>query len=264
MKEHSTFLAKKNLGQHFLKDKKVISEIIQSIETNLVDLLIEVGPGPGALTLDLVTLSLPLLLIERDNRFVNLWKEYKIQNSNSNCHLDIISDDALEVNYQSLIGHRKTWLVSNLPYNISTPLTRLFLELPLITHMTLMYQKEVADRLLGKGGMNSFHFLLSSHFKITMLQQVKPGAFNPPPKVDSTVIKFQRLVNPLFSLTELKPIEAFTRKLFSSPRKQIKTHFPELFKLDAFIHLATIRAEKLQASDILQLYQVWAKSGYVP
>jgi len=240
--------AKKNLGQHFLKDQSIIQKIIQSIDPNLIENIVEVGPGPGALTNELKMIKKPMTIIERDDRFVTKWLEFK------NEDFQIVAEDALAVNYHQLINQKKTWLVSNLPYNISTPLTRIFLEIPSIHYMTLMYQKEVAERIVGRGGMNSLHFLLSSHFKLTWVTTVKPGAFHPPPKVDSAVILFERLENPLFPLSILDSVELFSRKLFSMPRKQIKNATPEVFKSGKFNHLAQLRAEKLCANNVLELY----------
>lgn len=250
------FWANKKLGQHFLVNQAVIQKIIAQCPSS-IDGIIEVGPGSGALTKPLLALEKNFWVIEKDPRFVQLWQE------NEKCM--VIDEDALNCNWEILEhqhqwNNKSIWLVSNLPYNISAPLTRLFLDLPYISAMTLMYQKEVADKFLGledgKYKMNSLHFLLSSHFEITLVCNVKPGSFNPPPKVDSAVLHFKRKVKPLFTLTEIDSMETWVRRIFSAPRKQLKSILKEYLTNDEKMNPFWMRrAETLAPIEVLNIYQ---------
>src|SRR5665647_728814 len=106
-------------------------------------------------------------------------------------------------NFLSTHGFKSIWLVSNLPYNVSVPLTLSFLRIPEIKYMTLMYQKEVAEKILPKdlrNSMGSLHVLNLTQFEISHVVNAPPGAFLPPPKVDSQVLQFKRREIPLIGL----------------------------------------------------------------
>ncbi|MEE2744940.1 MAG: rRNA adenine dimethyltransferase family protein, partial [Bdellovibrionota bacterium] len=118
------------------------------------------------------------------------------------------------------------WVVSNLPYNISVPLTLKFLSTPSLEKMTLMMQKEVAERIFPEGkkalkSMNSLMALCQTFFSVEKLCPVPPGAFLPPPKVNSTVLSFVRKKAPAFSLSDIPKLEAFFQRLFLQKRKQL-------------------------------------------
>src|SRR5690606_6324089 len=134
---------------------------------------------------------------------------------------------ALNFNWQAFLNKtqgKNIWLVSNLPYNISVPLTLSFLKIPQISHLSLMYQKEVAEKILPKNSrnaMNSLHALLASQFFIEHVVYAPPGAFVPPPKVDSQVLHFKRRASSLIPLDQIEKFEQFLRVVFSQKRKQL-------------------------------------------
>src|SRR5690606_31558120 len=114
--------------------------------------------------------------------------------------------------------------VSNLPYNVSVPLTLSFLRVPEIKNMTLMYQKEVAEKILPKdprNAMGSLHALTVSQFDVSHVVHAPPGAFVPPPKVDSLVLNFRRKEVPLVPLERVDVFEEFLRLVFAQRRKQL-------------------------------------------
>ncbi len=245
--------ANKDLGQHFLNSPSIIKKICSDKNKN-IEAIIEVGPGPAVLTRELVTYKLPYKVVELDQRFKANLEEFIDP-------AQIIFDDALKVDIQSLFPEKKIWLVSNLPYNISAPLIVKFLQIPSIVHMTLMMQKEVAEKVLPrpdeKNTANSLGFLTQAYFKVSKLIDAPPGAFSPPPKVHSRVLSFTRLEAPLVPMEQFTKYESFLRKLFSQKRKQIHKvmgqHFSKEQLLEAFRELSI---EKQQRSETLNLQDV--------
>ena len=206
--------ADKNLGQHFLHDNHVIEKITQSIPPE-ADAVVEVGPGRGALTGQLAKHPLPLHLVEKDRRFAPLLTPLVPDG-----HLHF--QDALETNWNQLLHHyQRVWLVSNLPYNAGTPLLGRFLRCPSIDSMTLMFQREVADKILNPP-MNSLMALVQTYSSCRRLLRVPPGAFTPPPQVHSTVITLTRIQSPPIGPEEFDRYEHFLRQLFNHRRKQVQ------------------------------------------
>jgi 16S rRNA (adenine1518-N6/adenine1519-N6)-dimethyltransferase len=250
--------ANKALGQHFLKDQKVIDQICNDFKSKAAS-LIEVGPGPGALTHQLHQSHLPMVVIERDQRFIASLQELLGENN-------VTHNDALEIDLEALftqqLGQSPLWLVSNLPYNVSTPLLVKFIQCPSIKFMTLMFQKEVAQKVLdfskSKNPMGSLMALTQTYFETRLLCQVPPGAFSPPPEVNSTVLSLNRLEKPKIALTQFKNFERFLRQLFQHKRKQslsiLKAYFPEPRLRQAF-HSIGIKAEQRAESFTLEQVQ---------
>ncbi len=253
--------ADKELGQHFLKDQKVITSITEDF-ANVAKNIIEVGPGPGILTKGLSELNLPFHVLEKDERM----EEYLtplLEKGNINFL------DALALDYDQFIKEKgisdNLWLVSNLPYNISTPLLIKFIQTPAIKYMTLMFQKEVADKAFAfartKNVMGSLMVLTQTYFEASLLCKVAPGAFIPPPKVDSAVLSFKRRENPIVPLSDFKEFETFLRLAFSQKRKQmkkvLKSGYNDEHVLNALKELQlpeTIRAEALSIENVQELY----------
>jgi 16S rRNA (adenine1518-N6/adenine1519-N6)-dimethyltransferase len=259
--------ADKSLGQHFLKDQNVIKRITSDFD-GIIEAAVEIGPGPGILTESLAERAtkdnLPFFVIEKDERFPEYLRQF-ITND------QITLTDALAVNLQDFFAEKgilgkKIWLVSNLPYNISTPLLVNFLQAPDIRFMTLMFQKEVADKVFPfattRNFMGSLHALSMAFFDCELLLKVPPGAFNPPPKVDSAVLTMKRKENPLVPLSEFNQYEKFLRKLFAQKRKQLggllKSSFDQALIAKSFEELSiplTIRAEALTLDQVIDLYR---------
>jgi 16S rRNA (adenine1518-N6/adenine1519-N6)-dimethyltransferase len=255
--------ANKDLGQHFLNDQKVIKEITDDFKDQAKN-IIEIGPGPGILTELLASHQLPFHVIEKDTRMIEYLGEILPEQN-------IYFGDALEVDYSEFIKERgiadELWLVSNLPYNVSTPLLLKFLQTPEIKYMTLMFQKEVADKVYPfatkKNFMGSLMALSLTYFEADLLCKVPPGAFIPPPKVDSAVITFKRRKNPVVALCDFNKFEKFLRATFQFKRKQIGKNLAsyigreQLNKILEEMGLpTTIRAEALQLEDLQKLYNL--------
>lgn len=257
-------IANKELGQHFLRDQHIIKKITEDFEEKF-DAIIEVGPGPGVLTEFLVKHQLPLYVIEKDARFPEILKKF-VNNE------DIFLEDALQFDWENFLEskdlkNKKIWMVSNLPYNISVPLLMSFMKIPQITRMTLMFQKEVGEKTYlqdnKKNQMNSLLALSLTYFETRQLCKVLPGAFNPPPKVDSVVVSYQRKKTPLISFAEFDSFEKFLRHIFSQKRKQIngilksqnsKTALDELWQKTGIA--PSVRAEALTLSEIHLIFSI--------
>lgn len=207
--------ADKKLGQHFLREQKYIQKITNDFKDQDC-CIVEVGPGPAILTPSLASHGKEFYVVEKDERFYDRLKEYVNEDH-------IILGDALE---QDFNWEGPLWLVSNLPYNVSVPLIIKFTQRENIQWMTLMVQKEVGERMLApqssKGNdRGSLMCLVQNYFDIKLLCHVPPGAFVPPPKVDSVVLSFTRKAKPEIALDSFKKFEEFCRILFSNRRKQV-------------------------------------------
>ena len=201
----SAFLShqpRKRFGQNFLHDQVIIGRIIDSIHAGRDDLMVEIGPGMGAITEPLLKEVNRLTVIELDT---DLADSLRIRiGANSNDGLTIVKANAMEVDYralfQQIIGDnpnaapdKKMRIVGNLPYNISTPLLFHLLSFAdVIEDMHFMLQKEVVDRIVAEPNSKDYgrlSVMIQYYCKPEFLFEVPPGAFNPPPKVTSAVFR---------------------------------------------------------------------------
>jgi 16S rRNA (adenine1518-N6/adenine1519-N6)-dimethyltransferase len=225
--------ARKSLGQNFLTDQHVAGRIVGAVSPAGIDTIIEIGPGTGALTGMLVKRSGYVVAIEIDSRLAEeLRRTTKAEN------LTIVTADALSVNWDDLIDDVKSKrfpgseeapirirIVANLPYYISTPIIEKLLSLRRrIFDMTLMLQKEVADRITAEPGGKEYGFLsvLVQYYCVaTKLFEVPPSAFTPEPKVDSAVIRLRVLEEPAVKVEDERRFFALVRACFAQRRKTI-------------------------------------------
>jgi 16S rRNA (adenine1518-N6/adenine1519-N6)-dimethyltransferase len=256
-------LANKSFGQHFLSSPSVISKITSPLPEG-VEAIVEVGPGPAVLTPHLASYKKPMFVIEMDERFVPLLDPI-VGPAN------VYRQDALEFDWETFLeqfGFRSIWLVSNLPYNVSVPLTLAFLRIPAISHMTLMYQKEVAEKILPKdprNSMGSLHVLNLTQFDISHVVHAPPGAFVPPPKVDSQVLHFKRKKLPDVPLARIDQFEVFLRTIFAQRRKQLGGIIKKEWGQDKAHQCLQeagldpqVRAEALDYQQVLKLFEVYS------
>jgi 16S rRNA (adenine1518-N6/adenine1519-N6)-dimethyltransferase len=260
--------ADKKLGQHFLRDQRVIDQIVTD-QAMLAKYILEVGPGPGILTKFLCMHKKPIQVLEKDSRMVEYLREFLSGDQ-------MMITDALEVDLNSYLGQlgweEDVWLVSNLPYNVGVPLLINFIQAMPVKYMTLMFQKEVGEKVLDisgcKNSMGSLMALTQNYFEVNLKCPVMPGAFVPPPKVDSVVISLKRKEFPEIPLTEFRSYEAFLRKLFAHKRKQVgsvlKNHFekePMETALEKVGLDRTKRAEVFELSQVQDLYKLLIQGG---
>jgi 16S rRNA (adenine1518-N6/adenine1519-N6)-dimethyltransferase len=221
--------AKKSLGQNFLIDINLINQILETVDINNQSIL-EIGPGTGNLT-KIILKKNPkkLIVIEKDNELV-LFLE-KIFGSK----IEIINEDVLKIN-ESLLCKEKLIVFGNLPYNISTEILCKWIlninnENFWFNHLILMFQKEVADRIIALPNTKNYGRLsIISNWKLNIKKicDVKPSSFSPKPKIDSTVLHFEPKQK-FFKLDNSTNLEKITRIFFAHRRKMIKKPFNLLF-----------------------------------
>ena len=188
----------KRLGQHFLRDQRIIHRIIESLAPKAGETIVEIGPGTGALTSVLVQRAGRLIAIEFDHKLTPLLNE----RFGSFTNFKLLMADALRVDFcAEILPAHSARLVANLPYNISTAiLQRLIAQRECFEEMVLMLQREVVERLLAPAGTTDRGFisvLVEAYCEAEKLFDVAPGAFRPPPKVWSSVmrLKFRPRIN---------------------------------------------------------------------
>lgn len=187
--------AKKSLGQNFLKDESILNKISESVTTDEQDLIIEIGPGKGALTKHLIKKNSYLVCYEIDTRMKEILQSLEDEKTKI-IYKDILESNILEdikdINYNNI------YIIANIPYYITTPIIKKVMNLPKLESMSLLVQKEVGERLSSKPGNKSYGSLtvyLNYYFNIEYLFTVKNSCFEPMPKVDSAVINFKRKKN---------------------------------------------------------------------
>ncbi len=219
---------KKSLGQNFLIDKNILKKIISltSIEGKNI---IEIGPGTGNLT-SLILNKNPtkFVVVEKDNYLASILKE-KFKGK-----LTVINNDILDVDETSLLNTKVT-VFGNLPYNISTEiLSKWIINLKdtfWFDHLILMFQKEVAERIIAKFNTREYgrlSILTNWKLKVEKICDVKPEAFYPKPKIDSSLLFFTPKKN-FINLKDPKNLEMITRVFFSHRRKMLKKPYNQLF-----------------------------------
>ena len=223
------FKAKKSLGQNFLIDQNIIRKIIDTVEIKNKEIL-EIGPGSGNLTTHILNKSpKKMYVVEKDNNLSALLSE-KFNNK-----ISIINDDILKIS-EDKISKEKLTVFGNLPYNISTEiLSKWIINLDKefwFNELVLMFQKEVADRIIAKFNSSSYGRLsILSNWKLNIQKiiDIKPESFSPRPKIDSSLLIFKPKEN-FFKLINADNLEIITRVFFSQRRKMIKKPFNQIFK----------------------------------
>ena len=216
--------AKKSLGQHFLLDGNITAKIARSAGSLADVTAIEIGPGPGGLTRSLLeTDAKQVIAIEKDARCIAALAPLKIVYPE---RFTLMEEDALAVSLPALVPGKRA-IVANLPYNIGTELvtrwlTEWYHDVHAFESITVMLQKEVAERIAAPVDSKAYGRLaVLSQFicKPTMLFELPPSAFTPPPKVTSTVIQLKRRVNEECDLAKL---ESVTKAAFGNRRKMLR------------------------------------------
>ena len=220
--------AKKSLGQNFLIDREVLEKIVSTTDVTNKEIL-EIGPGSGNLTTYILKQKpKKLFVVEKDNDLALLLKE-KFDND-----IEIINDDILRIS-EHKISDQKLSVFGNLPYNISTEiLSRWILNIGSnfwFESMALMFQKEVADRIISEFNSSKYGRLsILSYWKLNIKKiiDIKPQSFSPRPKIDSSLLLFTPKEN-FFELKSPENLEKITRIFFSQRRKMLKKPFNQVF-----------------------------------
>lgn len=220
------FSAKKSLGQNFLIDLNIIQKIVRAADIASEDIIIEVGPGPGALTYPIIKRTpRHLYLVEKDTSIAEHWQKHESKT------VTVINQDALKLNIGDLTDGKPCKIISNLPYNVGTELLIGWLGHPNIQSMILMFQKEVVDRIVAKPGTKAYgrlSILTQWLCEIEKLFDVPPNAFKPAPKVTSSVVRVIPRSKPLFAVDQNK-LEHLTQACFHQRRKMLRKSLKALF-----------------------------------
>lgn len=245
---------KKSLGQNFIYDKNFLKKISELIISSLSNTIIEVGPGPGTLTEYLFKKDYEkIILIEKDQRLIeNLNKKF------SSKKLTILNEDALSFDYQEA-SLNNSIIVGNLPFNISVDLlyqwTKTKYWPPKQSKMILMFQKEVANRIIAKPNSKSYGKLsvvVQSRYNISKLLDVPSTLFTPPPKVDGTILEFTPHLD--YQLIEIDKIDEVSKAAFSQRRKKIKNNMSKYIEILEMLSIdQNLRPENLSVLNYCEI-----------
>ncbi|MDD3575626.1 MAG: 16S rRNA (adenine(1518)-N(6)/adenine(1519)-N(6))-dimethyltransferase RsmA [Halothiobacillus sp.] len=257
--------ARKRFGQNFLTDEAVIARIVSAIAPKAEDRLIEIGPGLGALTCQLIQPLTHLTVVELDRDIIpkllaRCSKQKTAHDQASKSKLTVLEQDALTLDLAPLAGEGPLRIAGNLPYNIATPLIFHLLEQSKhIVDMTFMLQKEVVDRLAAHPGNRDYgrlSLMVQAVAEVESLFVVPPTAFNPPPKVDSAIVRLVPRAHPLVP-DDLKPLFGELVSLAFAHRRKtlqnnLKHRLPTSTIVDAGIDPGT-RAEQVSLDEFISL-----------
>ena len=215
--------ARKRLGQHFLHDRDVIRRIVDAIEPRPDELIVEIGPGRGALTFPLLASGCELHVVEIDRNLAARLRAQAPHHSNLVVH----EADALELDLARIAPPpRPLRVTGNLPYNISTPLVfRLLAALPRITDMHLMLQREVVDRMVSPPGTRTYgrlSVMVQLDCEVERVLRVGSGAFSPRPRVESAVVRLRPRSRATLDSAGRNRFETIVRSCFSKRRKTLR------------------------------------------
>ncbi|KJU71938.1 16S rRNA (adenine(1518)-N(6)/adenine(1519)-N(6))-dimethyltransferase RsmA [Clostridium baratii] len=216
------FKFSKSLGQNFLIDDSVLNDIVKGADVNEEDFVIEIGPGVGTLTAHLLNKAKKVTSIELDNDLIPILKEELGDNE----HFSLIHNDALKVDFNEIIGDEKSVkLVANLPYYVTTPIIVNLLKNGYnFKSLTIMIQKEVAERIDAEPNCKEYgalSLLVQYYCNTKIVRKVAPSSFIPRPKVESIVIRLDRLEKPRVEVKDEKFMFELIRNSFNMRRKTL-------------------------------------------
>lgn len=248
--------ARKRFGQNFLHDRTIIDRIIAAIDPQQDDRIIEIGPGKGALTEPLLNKLSQLDVIEIDRDLAELLSS---RFTSHQSQFTLYRQDALKLEL-SEFASKDLRIVGNLPYNISTPLLfHLLSQANYIKDMTFMLQKEVVERMVASPNSKTYgrlSVMLQYGCEVTALFTVKPGAFTPPPKVDSAVVRIVPKTERMQRVKDHGLLQAVVRDAFAQRRKTIRNSLRKQVDESVLTELgidAGARAENLSVDDYIAL-----------
>ncbi|MDX3775057.1 16S rRNA (adenine(1518)-N(6)/adenine(1519)-N(6))-dimethyltransferase RsmA [Chromatiaceae bacterium AAb-1] len=256
---HQGHRARKRFGQNFLHDPQVIGRIVKAIAPKPTDLLVEIGPGLGALTEPVSEASGKLIVVELDRDLAERLR----QHPELAPRLTIYQADAMKFDFQQLVnGQQKLKIFGNLPYNISTPLLfHLFEFADYIENMHFMLQKEVVERMTAAHGSKTYgrlSVMTQFYCQAMPVVEVGPGAFKPAPKVDSAVVRL--IPKPVAERADV-PVAVLNRvclEAFNQRRKTLRncfSNFATAQQLEALNIDPSLRPEQLAVHEFIRIAQ---------
>ena len=256
--------ARKRFGQHFLHDPHVIQRIIDAFQPRPGDRIVEIGPGRGALTGRLLAAAGRLDVIELDRDLVAALPDQFAGQGEITVH----SSDALRFDFAELAGQTgRLRIIGNLPYNISTPLIFHCLDhAAVIEDMVFMLQREVVERMTAAAGSRAYgrlSVMVQFACEVEQLFTVGPGAFQPPPAVESAIVRLVPRTAPPCELTSQAALDEVVRHAFAQRRKTLRNTLRELLSADTIADQGIDpgqRAEQLDLSAFATLANTLAAS----
>jgi 16S rRNA (adenine1518-N6/adenine1519-N6)-dimethyltransferase len=247
---------RKRFGQHFLHDRNVVGRIVAALALGADDRVVEIGPGTGALTRELLTRVAHLDAVELDRDLIA-----RLESDFPRERLTLHQGDALKFDFCKIAsGGDKLRLIGNLPYNISTPLLfHLLDQAGCIQDMLFMLQKEVVERLRAAPGGKDYgrlSVMIQYRCAVEKLFDVAPGAFTPPPKVDSSVVRLIPYAAPPVAVDDPEKFSRAVRAAFASRRKTLRNNMKGLLSAERMVALGidpTRRAETLSLAEFAAL-----------
>lgn len=265
------------LGQHFLTDPAILDRIVDAIGPAPHDVVLEIGPGTGTLTRRLAPRVGHVVAIERDRRLAAALRTPDPSIPPLPANVTVIEGDALALDWHqtltAALGQRPTakgqWkIIGNIPYYVTSPLIERALQPPWPAVVVFLVQREVADRVVAAPGGRTYGAIsvgVQAAARAERLFVVKAGAFRPPPKVDSAVLRLTPRTDPVVADVERAPFRAFVVGLFGQRRKQLVRALREASGLSASdaaaacaaaAVLPTARPETLSVTDFARLFRI--------
>lgn len=213
----------KSLGQNFLIDDKVLDDIVEGADVSKEDFVIEIGPGVGTLTKELLAKAKKVCAVELDSELIPILQE-ELQGYDN---FELIHKDALKVDFNEIIGEEESVkVVANLPYYVTTPIiARMLNEDYKFKSLTIMIQKEVAERIDAEPNCKEFgsiSVLVQYYCDTKIIRTVPPSSFVPQPKVDSIVIRLDKLDKPRVQVKDKELFFKIVRQSFNMRRKTLR------------------------------------------
>ena len=221
---------RKSLGQHFLSDPRILGRIADALDPHPEETVVEIGPGRGGLTELLRQRARRVVAIELDRALAAMLRERY-----AGTNVEIVEADVLETRLHEVAGGDFA-LVGNVPYYITTPILFHALEPPRASRLVFLVQREVADRMAAAPGSKEYGALsvnLQAVARVESVFRVPAGAFQPPPKVESAVVRILPLAKALIEPREERRFKAAVQGMFGMRRKQMRRVVRSMFALDA-------------------------------
>lgn len=262
---------RKALGQHFLVDGRILNRLLTAAELTPADVVLEVGPGRGALTRQLLRRAGRVIAIELDAALAAALPA----RLGHPAHLEVVNADARTVDLAALLdGATPYKVIANLPYYAANPILRRFLEMDAAYRpqlLTVMVQREVADSIAAAPGRMAMLSVAVQYYAVPrLICAVPPAAFRPPPKVASAVVRLDLRPQPAVAVADSAAFFALVRAGFAAPRKQLRNSLGQGLRqpgsaIDPLLAAAAIdgrrRAETLSLEEWAALYQAVAAAG---
>ncbi|MDQ3016483.1 MAG: 16S rRNA (adenine(1518)-N(6)/adenine(1519)-N(6))-dimethyltransferase RsmA [Bacteroidota bacterium] len=246
--------AKKQFGQHFLIQESIAEHLSDALQLEGAEAIIEIGPGKGILTHYLLKHPLPVYAVELDRDMIPI-----LEKTFGNTSLQIIQGDILRVRIDDIVGEGTPFVIAgNFPYNISSQIVFLCIQyLDRVPFMAGMFQREMAVRICSPPGSKDFgviSVLVQAYYTPEFLFAVKPGSFNPPPKVQSSVISLTRFRTEIEGIT-FQQLRRVVKIAFSQRRKKIRNTLKDLIPEEKLreLEVVDLRPEQLSVDQFIIL-----------